>query len=528
MYPVVGKAMFLFPVIGDMGLKKTLSINDAGHYLLTFKGISHTAKIYLDGQHIAEHYNAYTAFSVLLESLSERDYELVVLVDNSFSERSTLHIPNDYYTYGGIIKPVVLEKVPSSYIKSLHFTPIFEDGLWLADILTEIETLHTASSLLTLEFYLDDTLLYVFESFQPKKNTVKALHVKITCPHVLAWEPDSPNLYLLKARLSFKESSLPFDDYIERIGFRYVDIHEQTLRINQKPLFLKGFNRHEDFNLFGCSIPLLAASVDLNLLRDLHANSIRTSHYPNDERFLDLCDELGLLVWEENHARGLTLQHMKKPDFEAQSTACTVDMIQQHRNHPSIIIWGILNECASHTKEGRAIYQRHFELIKQLDKSRLLTYATCHHFSDLCLDLVDLVSLNLYSGWYECSHDSHQVLSSLNKELEWVNSSGGKDKPIIISEFGAGSLYGYRSPNAPHWSEERQRTILKDALSVYLHHPSIVGTFIWQLSDIRVTDESWGLIRPRSMNNKGIVDEYRRPKLAYETVQLAYKEYHVH
>ena len=77
---------------------------------------------------------------------------------------------------------------------------------------------------------------------------------------------------------------------------------------------------------------------DLLLLKDLGANSVRTAHYPNDERFLDLCDELGILVWEENHARGLSLEQMQNPNFEPQAEQVTREMVLFHYNHPSIYI----------------------------------------------------------------------------------------------------------------------------------------------------------------------------------------------
>ena len=72
-----------------------------------------------------------------------------------------------------------------------------------------------------------------------------------------------------------------------------------------EPVFLKGFNRHEDYGDIGCAIPLQLMAQDMDLMQDMGANAVRTCHYPNDERFLDLCDERGIMVWEENHARGL-------------------------------------------------------------------------------------------------------------------------------------------------------------------------------------------------------------------------------
>ena len=125
---------------------------------------------------------------------------------------------------------------------------------------------------------------------------------------------------------------------------------------------------------------------------------IRDSHYPNDELFLDMCDERGIMVWEENHARGLGIDGMNNPNFDQQCENCIREMIGNHYNHPSIIIWGILNECASHTEEGREKYKKQYEQIQSMDKSRPTTSATCQHFKDICLDLPDIVSFNQYPG----------------------------------------------------------------------------------------------------------------------------------
>ena len=104
----------------------------------------------------------------------------------------------------------------------------------------------------------------------------------------------------------------------------------------------------------GAAIPYPLMVQDMELMIDMGANMVRTSHYPNDERFLDLCDERGIFVWEENHARGLNLQQMQHPNFQQQCEDCNREMVINHYNHPSLIIWAILNECASDTvKEER-------------------------------------------------------------------------------------------------------------------------------------------------------------------------------
>lgn len=181
-----------------------------------------------------------------------------------------------------------------------------------------------------------------------------------------------------------------------------------------------------------------------------------------------------------------------------------------------------MNECAAETDEGRRMYKKQYEQIRSMDTTRPTTSATCRHFTDICLDLPDVVSFNMYSGWYkDCPIDERN-----DQEIEWIKSSGGDNKPIIVSELGAAAIYGYRDRSRCKWSEERQADLIRDNLEVYMNDDRITGVFIWQFADCHVTEEGeWFATRARCHNNKGIVDEYRRPKMAYDTVKELFKKY---
>jgi len=337
---------------------------------------------------------------------------------------------------------------------------------------------------------------------------------------VKSWSYTEPSLYMLSVVLYQKGELV--DDLIERVGFRTVEIDGTRIKVNGKNVYLKGFNRHEDYALVGCVIPVQLMAHDMDLMQAMGINAVRTCHYPNDERFLDLCDERGILVWEENHARGLRLEEMQNPNFEKQCEDCIREMIDSHYNHPSIIIWGILNECASETEDGRKMYQRQYEQIKSMDLTRPTTSATCRHFTDICLDLPDIVSFNMYSGWYQ----DVSIKERNEQEIRWIKKSGGDNKPVIVSELGAGAIYGYRDRSRCKWSEERQADLIRESLEVYMNDENITGVFIWQFADCRVTEEGgWFATCPRCHNNKGVVDEYRRPKMAYDVVKEMFHKY---
>ena len=479
---------------------------------LTFKGVSHTARVYLDGVLLGEHYNAYTPFSFDFDVEPGR-HDLKVEVDNSYSEASALHVPNDYYTYGGIIRSVVLEELSGVVINSMHFTSYKKDGAWRAAIDLRLENKSVNVGEYELSLTLDGDGKYLGRvTLGAGEETVR---LDLDMSGVEPYELESPRLYSLRAAVL--ENGITVDDLIDRVGFREIKIDGKKILFNDKPIRLLGFNRHEDYNSLGSSIPLQAIMRDIALMKDAGANSVRTCHYPNDELFLDICDELGLLVWEEAHARGLNEGNMRNPNFIPQSEKCIDEMIENHYNHPTIFCWGMLNECVSDTEFGRECYKTLFDRIASNDTSRPKTFASNKQLKDICFDLEEIVSINLYPLWYDF-YKGATAEEYINQLKDYTAKTGNGHKPFIVSEIGAGAIYGYRSDSQCKWSEEGQAIIIDKQLSAVLSDEDITGVFLWQFSDVRV-DESWFSSRPRCENNKGIVDEYRRKKLAFEVVK---------
>lgn len=496
---------------GHAVARRTFALAEAARVGLVFKGASHTARVFVDGREIGGHHNAYTPFALDAGELEAGEHELLVHLTNEHGEASALHVSNDYYNYGGLTRPVELHVFRGDCtIRFVHFTPTGGAGDWSGRFEFAVTNLgEPVRADLTIELAgrtvrLGDVFIGAGES----RHVAEA-----DFPDVEAWSPDHPKLYHLVATLAVGGEVV--DDWADRTGFRTVVAEGEKILLNGKPVFLMGFNRHEDHAEFGCALPLAALVADVDTMLDLGCNAVRTSHYPNDERFLDLCDERGLMVWEENHARGLSLEQMQHPRFREQCRAGNAEMVEWHYNHPSILLWGILNECASHTEAGRAMYAEQFEQIEALDASRATTFASCHPGDDLCLGLPDVCGFNWYHNWYT----SHDVGACFEHGLPGIEVRGAGEKPMIASEFGGGAIPGYFDPvRRAKWSEDRQGDVLEECLDVYLNHPRLSGSFIWQFCDVRV-DEGWAMSRPRTMNNKGVVDERRKPKLSYKVVK---------
>ena len=501
-----GKAMYsrVFEAQGDVRLE--------------FKGVSHTAEVYVDDVLVATHYNAYTAFEAIVKNLAPGKHTLKVIADNSFGPDSALHVDNDYQSYGGISRGVIIEELEDVYVQWIHFTPFLKDGKWMGKVDISVSNVSDESFKGNVKFYLESKEMKdISVSLDAGESKILSIE-ELECGNVECWMPESPVLYYVSAVVEDKEGAA-IDDLIDRVGFRQVEICGKDILFNGKKLFIKGFCRHEDHPQFGCALPYAAIQADLMIAKDLGANSIRTSHYPNDELMLDLCDEQGILVWEENHARGLEEEPMRNPNFERQCEDCIKEMIRDHFNHPSIYIWGILNECASETEYGKECYAAQYALIKELDPSRPRSSASCRFFNDICLGIPEVVSYNIYPKWY---HDT-PVAEYLDQIYDWIQKdTEGSGKPFLITEIGAGAMYGYRHPSKVKWTEEYQAEALEEQISAVFAKEGCSGIYIWQFCDVRVCD-GWFHKRPRTMNNKGVVDEYRRPKLAYEVVKKLYR-----
>ncbi len=489
-----------------------------GNVRLVFKGVSHTATVLVDGKEAGIHYNAYTPFSVMLKDLEPGVHKLEVIADNRFSEKSALHVPNDYMSYGGISRGVAMEELEGSYIEYIHAVPEKTEKGWNVKLAVKVVNLEDAEKTVELQVAIDG-LFEINKEVNLKAGEEVLVEETVDAGNPDVWEMDHPVLYTICTVLSDADGA--FDDLADRIGFREIKTSGKDILLNGKKLRIKGFCRHEDHPMYGCALPISAIEQDLQIAKDLGANSIRTSHYPNDEIFLDLCDEQGIIVWEENHARGLVLEQMQNPNFEPQAEACIQEMITAHINHPSIIIWGILNECASDTEYGYECYKKQYDLIKKLDTSRPRSSASCRFKTDICFGLPEIVSYNLYPEWYHDTPAGEYVKDIYN----WVQTgSEGAGKPFLVTEIGAGAIYGYRNQNMCKWTEEYQAKALEDQITAVLGQDGCSGIYIWQFCDVRISNE-WFSNRPRTMNNKGIVDEYRRRKLSYDVVKRLYHSY---
>ena len=312
--------------------QRPIACSGQKHLRLRFGGVSHTATVWLDGKEIGQHYDAFTPWDLVVPAPKAGTHALTLKVDNRFTEESSLHIPNDYYTYGGITRPVELQEVPDLFVEKLFLTPLRAGKGWDLDVRVRLRNLGETALGGALRAKVAGTE-GESELAPVPGGSRKEIHFRMSGLDVREWNDLDPALYPFHIELW--QDGAVVDDLIDRVGFRTVEVRGTEFLYNGKPLRLRGFNRHEDHPMYGCAIPPAGMAHDLALIEDLNANFIRTCHYPNDMRFLDMCDERGFYVWEESHSRQTPFDN---PNFMRQISDSNVEMVENHYNHPCIIM----------------------------------------------------------------------------------------------------------------------------------------------------------------------------------------------
>lgn len=496
----------------------------AGHPArLDFGAVTMWTRVYVDGVRLKEHACGYSPFRVEVPASEKTERELVVLVDNRYDfERVPMHEEYfDFYQYGGIIRSVGLNVLPvkGPHLAAVQVTPTAEYREGGVSVLVKLGG--EVPERLKLGTAFDGGETQWQEITPVSGEAVVALRV----PQPRVWSPESPALHVLRVSLG-DEAGKETDDLAVRFGLRRIETAGPELRLNGEKLILKGYNRHEWHPNFGPCTPRMQQYIDLQLMRDMGCNFIRGCHYPQDQGFLDLCDELGFLVWEENLGWGQREKTFQSEKFVRDHAEALEEMVEASFNHPSIIMWGFLNEAGSDKEYARAVFEQTAATLKRLDPSRLVTYASMYSTRDLFFHLADVVSINIYPGWYGCEgveKPLEMIKERVDNEAKWIDENGFADKPFLISEIGAEGLYGWHDPHNDFYTEEHQAEYLRLACESTLENPRYCGIALWHFSDARTYGGGWSMKRPRTFNNKGTVTEYRQPKLAYRAVKKAFR-----
>ena len=485
--------------------------------LLKLGGIGLRGCFWIDGREIGRTVLAYSGIEFETGALTAGTHELIAAIDNRFEDAKVqLFYPYyDFYAFGGFYRSVELQLVPAAY----RFERV------------QVRTVDYQSGKVRLSFKFNGKvpekvavqLRFDTEAdFRELTLSSAAAEIVTTVPGFKLWSPETPALHTVEVRMAT-------DRLVEQFGIREIKAGKKGLWLNGQPLFLKGFNRHESHPQFGPASPEQLMIEDLQNLKALNCNFVRGCHYQQDQRLLELCDRLGLLVWEESLGWGNRPEHVADPEFARLNEEQTRLMVRNSINHPSVIIWAFLNEFASHLPEGKSLCRRLVAAIKEEDDSRLVTFASCHCGNDICGELVDIVALNTYPGWIgpdSMEEPPAMIKPNLAEIIAYSRSQVGAEKPIMVSEMGTCSIYGQHDRALAQWTEEFQAEYLAEVIACVFANNDLCGLTIWQMNDAKSFLRKGACIRckPLAQNLAGVFDQYRRPKLAAATVQQLFAQ----
>jgi beta-galactosidase len=348
-----------------------------GRVFLDFDGVMTNATVYLNGVELAQHIGGYLPFSVeLTENLVPGENDLGVVVDGRLldvppSGNVTGASSIDYLQPAGIYRDVILRVVPDAYISDVFAKPV--------DVLAArpgVDLAVTIDSLTGLSDRVQLTVELLDHGRTLKTRTVKekvdrgqnvfALDLR-DLGGLSLWSPSNPKLYTLRVTMS--SATIPSHIVEVTTGFRQASFELDGFYLNGERLQIFGLNRHQLFPYTGMAAPARLQARDAQLIKDeLNCNMVRCSHYPQSPHFLDACDQLGLMVWEEPPG----WQYIGDQNFEGVFLQNVHDMVIRDRNRPSVVVWGTrLDETASYP----TLYAEARQLAYQLDGTRQTTGA---------------------------------------------------------------------------------------------------------------------------------------------------------
>ena len=484
-----------------------------------FEAVMTEAEVWLDDTFLGYHYGGFCQFDLIAPQVEAGSHLLTVRVNNKADEHGIPQVRADWYHYGGIPRGVRVETLTGICVlgNQLHYS--LNDALDTADchFVLDVFNAEAAECTSRLEIALGGETVY-----SGSVTLAGGCREKITLPHFTAdnirlWSAEDPQLYEIRIRT---ESG----DLVDKTGFRKVCVEGEKLLLNGKPVELRGVNRHEEHPDWGFAFPAGLMKRDLDIITDLGCNTIRGSHYPNSQIFVDMLDARGIYFWSEIPiwGCGFSREALGDPIVVERGLQMHKEMLWHYFNHPSIILWGLHNEILTDTDEAIALTKTYYDYVKPNGGNRPVTYATYIAEVDRCMEYCDIISINAYYGWYSGDLNTwNEFVESFRKRRE---NLGFGHKPVIFSEFGGAALYGHHTFDDLRWTEEYQAKLLSYCLELFHADPMVIGFYIWQFSDIRTCQEM-GLNRARSYNNKGIVNEYRKPKLAYHKVKQLYHRF---
>lgn len=520
--------------VGWVWYEREFSVPDiltSERVILRFGSVTHTAKVYVNGVLAMEHKGGFTPFEAEINRFLKKGKNRVTVAVNNIVDGTTLPVGTyletvvdgigtvaknganfDFFNYAGIHRPVKLYTTPKTFVKDVTIITTIDGSVQYS-----IETSGEA----------DVTIKVVDEAGDVVVKSA-GTQGSVTIPDVKLWEPLNAYLYTLRVELS--KDGERIDVYDQSFGVRTVEVRDGKFLINNKPFYFKGFGKHEDTHFRGRGFDEVANLLDFNLMKWIGANSFRTAHYPYSEEIMRLADKEGIVVIDETPAVGLhlnfgaTLSGMggkrrntwENTDTKEAHEQVLHELVARDKNHPCVVMWSVANEPASEEEGALEYFKPLVNLTRELDPQKrpvtIVTHMRSLPENDKIAEIIDVLALNRYYGWYVNGGDWEGVRSNIRKEFDnWKERCPGK--PIMFTEYGADTIAGFHDVNPVMFTEEFQVEFYRANHEVFDEYDEFIGEQVWNFADFAT---SQSLMRIQG-NKKGIFTRERKPKaIAHE------------
>lgn len=482
--------------------------NSQDRQFLYFGAVNYEADVYLNGEKLGKHVGGFTPFNYEITGKIKPDQNFVILkVDNTRGLEKVPTINTDWWNYGGITRDVRIVNVPSTFVQDYYIQlmpgSLDEVSVWVK--LNGNDRANQKVTVLIPEAKSKVTITTDKDGFAKATFQIKGLDL---------WSPDSPKLYDVSIGLNNQNLT-------DRIGFRSLETRGADILLNGTPVFLRGISIHEENGIRGGRAYSREDAVTLlGWAKELGCNFVRLAHYPHNENMTRVADEMGMMVWSEVPVYW-TIQWENQKTFANAQNQLT-DMITRDKNKASVIVWSMANETPV-SPERTAFITEMIKTTKKMDPVRLVSAALERHtkagtentqvIEDPLQAYVDIIAFNEYLGWYD----------GLPEKCKTATFDIQFDKPVIVSEFGAGALQGNHGTRNERWTEEYQEYLYEETLKMLDRIPQLRGITPWILADFRSPRRVLSDIQD-GWNRKGVISETGEKKKAFYTLQDFYEK----
>ena len=426
---------------------------------LNFDGVSAAFWVWINGEQVGYSEDSKTTAEFNITSFLKKGKNEIAVEVYRYSDGSYLEC-QDFWRLSGIQRSVWLHARPKAYIRDYFARTTlvndYKDGLLRLSVELANSDRRLPGIRLEAGLYDGDTKLFGGTREVEKTDSLTVVELTAEVPDVRPWSAESPSLYTLVLTLADSRGRV-LESISSRFGFRTAEVKEGRFLVNGRPVHLKGTNIHEHDPVTGHTIDETLMLRDIRLMKMHNLNAVRTSHYPQPERFYELCDEYGIYLIDEanieSHGIGyhpdVTLAH--RPEWLAQHMLRTVRMVERDKNHPSIITWSLGNEAG----DGQNFVET-YKWIKGRDDTRPVQYERAEKSTRTTERHTDI--------WCPMYPSIQEIEAYAMKEGE-----PGFDRPLIMCEY-AHSM-GNSTGN------------LQDYWDVIEKYGLLQGGFIWDWVD---------------------------------------------